>query len=173
MQQRTITKGCVVTTLINADINDVINCPKIGKAVKIHDCVLTDCNYEKGHLICTGKSYVHCSFFEGVHPSLKEQMQQVHPATMVIIHCPVCGWQQEVEESMWKFQSSPVGHGYTCGSGKCRSHTAMVFGPAPRSLSIDEMPMAERFPQLPADATMADRLMRDEEILNYINGDPE
>jgi len=74
MQQRTITKGCVVTTLINADINDVINCPKIGKAVKIHDCVLTDCNYEKGHLICTGKSYVHCSFCEGVHPSLKEQM---------------------------------------------------------------------------------------------------
>jgi hypothetical protein len=93
------------------------------------------------------------------------------PATMVIIHCPVCGWQQEVDKNMWKFQSSPVGHGYTCGSGKCPSHTAMVFGPAPRSLSIDEISMAERFPQLPADATMADRLMRDEEILKYINGD--
>jgi hypothetical protein len=53
------------------------------------------------------------------------------PATMVIIHCPVCGWQQEVDGNMWKFQSSPVGHGYTCGSGKCPSHTAMVFGPAP------------------------------------------
>ena len=53
------------------------------------------------------------------------------PATMVIIHCPICGWQQEVEENMWKFQSSPVGHGYTCGSRKCPSHTAMVFGPAP------------------------------------------
>ena len=53
------------------------------------------------------------------------------PAAMVIIHCPICGWQQEVEENMWKFQSSPVGHGYTCGSGKCPSHTAMVFGPAP------------------------------------------
>lgn len=76
MQQRTITKGSVVTTRINADINDVINCPKIGKTVKIHDCVLTDCNYEKGHLICTGKSYVHCSFCEGIHPSLKEQVQQ-------------------------------------------------------------------------------------------------
>jgi hypothetical protein len=51
--------------------------------------------------------------------------------TMVIIHCPVCGWQQEVEENMWKFQSSPAGHGHTCGSGKCPSHTRMVFGPAP------------------------------------------
>lgn len=27
-----------------------------------------------------------------------------------------------------------------------------------------------RFPQLPADATMHDRLMRDEEMLKYING---
>ena len=107
-----------------------------------------------------------------MQPSLKEQMHG-YPATMVIIHCPVCGWQQEVDGNMWKFQSSPVGHGYTCGSGKCPSHTAMVFGPAPRSLSIDEISMAERFPQLPVDATMADRLMRDEEILNYINGDPE
>jgi hypothetical protein len=109
-----------------------------------------------------------------IQPSLAEQLglkkTMDSPATMVIIHCPVCGWQQEVEESMWKFQSSPVGHGYTCGSGKCRSHTAMVFGPAPRSLSIDEISMAERFPQLPVDATMHDRLMRDEEILNYING---
>ena len=51
--------------------------------------------------------------------------------TMVIIHCPVCGWQQEVEENMWKFQSSPAGHGYTCGSRKCPSHTRMVLGPAP------------------------------------------
>jgi hypothetical protein len=74
MQQRTITKGSVITTRINADIDDMINCPKIGKVVKIHDCVLTDCNYEKGHLICTGKSYVHCSFCEAIHPSLKEQM---------------------------------------------------------------------------------------------------
>lgn len=104
-----------------------------------------------------------------IQPSLKEQMRD-SPTTMVIIHCPVCGWQQEVEESMWKFQSSPVGHGYTCGSGKCPSHTAMVFGPAPRSLSMDKMPMAERFPQLPADATMHDRLRRDEEMLKYING---
>ena len=39
--------------------------------------------------------------------------------------------------------------------------------------TMDEMSMAERFPQLPADATMADRLMRDEEMLKYINGDPE
>jgi hypothetical protein len=29
------------------------------------------------------------------------------------------------------------------------------------------------FPQLPVDATMADRLMRDGEILKYINGGPE
>jgi hypothetical protein len=35
---------------------------------------------------------------------------------------------------------------------------------------MDEISMAERFPQLPADATMADRLMRDEEMLKYING---
>jgi hypothetical protein len=86
MQQRTITKGSVVTTRINADIDDRINCPKVGKTVKIHDCILTDCKYEKGHLIHTGKSYVHCSFCEGVHPSLKEQMQQSEttdsPATM-------------------------------------------------------------------------------------------
>ncbi len=104
-----------------------------------------------------------------IQPSLKEQMRD-SPATMVIIHCPVCGWQQEVDENMWKFQSSPVGHGYTCGSGKCPSHTAMVFGPGPRSLSMEKPSMADRFPRLPADATMADRLMRDEEMLKYING---
>jgi len=86
--------------------------------------------------------------------------------TMVIIHCPVCGWQQEVEENMWKFQSSSVGHGYTCGSGKCPSHTAMVLGPA----TMAEISMAERFPQLPADATMADRLERDERMLEWSNG---
>jgi hypothetical protein len=38
---------------------------------------------------------------------------------------------------------------------------------------IVEISLSERFPQLPADATMHDRLMRDEEILKYINGDPE
>ena len=117
MQQRTITKGSVITTRINADIDDMINCPKIGKVVKIHDCVLTDCNYEKGHLICTGKSYVHCSFCEAIQPSLKEQM----------------------------------------GVRNC--------------LETPDSSLGARFPRLPADATMEDRLMRDEEILKYINGD--
>jgi hypothetical protein len=65
-----------------------------------------------------------------IQPSLKEQMQGF-PETMVKIHCPVCGWEQDTEKSMWEFQSSQNGHGYTCGSGKCPSHTAMVFGPAP------------------------------------------
>ena len=51
----------------------------------------------------------------------------------VTIHCPVCGWQKEVEKDMWDFQSSPGGHGYTCGSGKCSSHTYMVLGPAPNT----------------------------------------
>jgi len=44
---------------------------------------------------------------------------------MVIIRCPNCGFRQEVEELMWRFQSSPNGHGYTCGSGRCPSHTMM------------------------------------------------
>jgi hypothetical protein len=105
-----------------------------------------------------------------MQPSLVEQLglkKTTGPqATMVIIHCPVCGWQQEVDENMWKFQSSPAGHGYTCGSGKCPSHTAMVIGPA----TMAEISMAERFPQLPADATMADRLERDEAMLAWSNG---
>ena len=33
-----------------------------------------------------------------------------------------------------------------------------------------EMMLGARFPQLPADATAHDRLMRDEEMLKYING---
>jgi hypothetical protein len=37
--------------------------------------------------------------------------------------------------------------------------------------SLTTEPLGARFPQLPADATMADRLMRDEEMLKYINGD--
>jgi hypothetical protein len=38
-------------------------------------------------------------------------------------------------------------------------------------LETPDSSLGARFPRLPADATMADRLMRDEEILNYINGD--
>jgi len=33
--------------------------------------------------------------------------------------------------------------------------------------------LGARFPQLPEDATMHDRLMRDEEMLKYINGGEE
>jgi len=40
-------------------------------------------------------------------------------------------------------------------------------------LETPDSSLGARFPQLPADATMHNRLMRDEEILNYINGDPE
>ena len=57
---------------------------------------------------------------------------------VVTIHCPVCGWQQEVEKDMWDFQSSPGGHGYTCGSGKCPSHTYMVLGLNVRKVSMSE-----------------------------------
>jgi hypothetical protein len=42
------------------------------------------------------------------------------------IHCPKCGWHQVVPIDMWAFQST-MGHGYTCGSGKCPSHTYMVL----------------------------------------------
>ena len=36
-----------------------------------------------------------------------------------------------------------------------------------------EVALGARFPLLPVDATMADRLMRDEEMLKYINGGEE
>jgi hypothetical protein len=39
-------------------------------------------------------------------------------------------------------------------------------------LETPDSSLGARFPQLPADATMADRLMRDEEMLKYINGEP-
>lgn len=80
-----------------------------------------------------------------IQPSLKEQMQQSEtmdkpaesmdsPETMVKIHCPLCGWQQEVEWGMWASASSKGGHGHTCGSGKCPSHTYMVLGEAPATM---------------------------------------
>jgi hypothetical protein len=37
-------------------------------------------------------------------------------------------------------------------------------------LETPDSSLGARFPRLPADATMHDRLMRDEEILKYING---
>jgi hypothetical protein len=37
-------------------------------------------------------------------------------------------------------------------------------------LETPDSSLGARFPQLPADATMHDRLMRDEEMLKYING---
>jgi hypothetical protein len=37
-------------------------------------------------------------------------------------------------------------------------------------LETPDSSLGARFPQLPAGATMNDRLMRDEEILKYING---
>jgi len=41
------------------------------------------------------------------------------------IHCPSCDWKQIVPLDEWLFQSK-YGHGYTCGSGKCPSHTYLV-----------------------------------------------
>ena len=42
------------------------------------------------------------------------------------IHCPICGWHQTVPEEEWNFQHLQ-GHGHTCGSGKCPSHTHLVL----------------------------------------------
>ena len=42
------------------------------------------------------------------------------------IHCPICGWHQTVPEEEWNFQHLQ-GHGHTCGSGKCPSHTYMIL----------------------------------------------
>lgn len=45
---------------------------------------------------------------------------------LVGIHCPNnCGWKQVVPLDEWLFQSK-YGHGYTCGSEKCPSHTYLV-----------------------------------------------
>lgn len=44
----------------------------------------------------------------------------------IAIHCPICGYHQVVPLAEWLFQSSDLGHGHTCGSGKCPSHTKMV-----------------------------------------------
>jgi len=46
--------------------------------------------------------------------------------SVVGIHCPICGWHQTVPEEEWNFQHLQ-GHGHTCGSGKCPSHTYMVL----------------------------------------------
>lgn len=45
-------------------------------------------------------------------------------STMDIV-CPLCGWKQTVPVQEYLFQSTQ-GHGHTCGSGKCPSHTYMV-----------------------------------------------
>jgi hypothetical protein len=42
------------------------------------------------------------------------------------IHCPTCDWKQTVDTECWVFQCLE-GHGYTCGSGKCPSHTYLVI----------------------------------------------
>jgi len=42
------------------------------------------------------------------------------------IHCPLCGWRQVVTTDDWQFQSTE-GHGHTCGSEQCPSHTYMVL----------------------------------------------
>jgi hypothetical protein len=47
-------------------------------------------------------------------------------AKVVGIHCPLCNWHQIVPIDEWYFQST-VGHGHTCGSNKCPSHTYMVL----------------------------------------------
>jgi hypothetical protein len=41
------------------------------------------------------------------------------------IHCPTCDWKQSVPLDEWLFQSK-YGHGYTCGSEECPSHTYLV-----------------------------------------------
>ena len=38
-------------------------------------------------------------------------------------------------------------------------------------LETPDSSLGARFPQLPEDATMHDRLMRDEKMLKYVNGD--
>ena len=45
---------------------------------------------------------------------------------VVIVHCPLCGSSQAVRQDEWNFQSTK-GHGHTCGSGRCPSHTYMVL----------------------------------------------
>ena len=49
-----------------------------------------------------------------------------HSRAIVGIHCPLCGWHQTVPVDEWHFQSTE-GHGHTCGSGKCPSHTYLVL----------------------------------------------
>lgn len=60
-------------------------------------------------------------FLEKLHEDEIEAMKQ-----HVGIHCPKCGWHQVVPIDMWAFQST-IGHGYTCGSGRCPSHTYLVL----------------------------------------------
>lgn len=42
------------------------------------------------------------------------------------IHCPLCGFHQTVPEEEWNFQHLH-GHGHTCASDKCPSHTYLVL----------------------------------------------
>lgn len=48
------------------------------------------------------------------------------PGSTTNIICPLCGRKQTVPTDEWLFQSTQ-GHGHTCGSGKCPSHTYMVI----------------------------------------------
>lgn len=43
----------------------------------------------------------------------------------IIIICPKCGRKQTVDDKDFIFQQM-YGHGYTCGSDICPSHTYMV-----------------------------------------------
>jgi len=57
----------------------------------------------------------------------KKKLLESHRKQNTIgIHCPLCGWRQVVTTDDWKFQSTD-GHGFTCGSEQCPSHTLMVL----------------------------------------------
>lgn len=57
--------------------------------------------------------------------ALFKAFQEALHAQGIGIHCPSCDWKQIVRYDDWIFQSK-FGHGYTCGSGKCPSHTYLV-----------------------------------------------
>jgi len=43
----------------------------------------------------------------------------------IVIRCPVCGREQEVELGEYLFSIEHGGHPYTCGGDTCPSHTEM------------------------------------------------
>jgi hypothetical protein len=104
------------------DFGDLVLRMKSRKDREILCAVTDERNYDFlfNTLHEAGKKEIGKFLFENI-----EMVEDTNPS-LVGIHCPLCGFHQIVPRDEWHFQSTE-GHGHTCGSGKCPSHTYMVL----------------------------------------------